>query len=388
MGHPSFASLSFAYPAVPLPRREAIADALSAWDSPDVFVFSTCLRVEVAGPVTDSDLVDRFERVAPGGVSEGKLRSGADAIEHVFSVVAGLQSPIRGEHEVLTQFRAQVVRSGLTPPLRRMVERAVSVGRDVRRHVEAPRGSLARIAVDRIGDVDHMAVVGGGEMARSVIEVVSERRPGTSITMVLRQPENVLPPDGVEVLGMDSLRRVLGSFPVVVSATSTSGRLVSERDVERSLADRDTELLLIDLAMPPDFDRPQAANLTYLTVDDLADRITAVTPDDDLDLMVAGAARETWRAHAHADEVGPVIGSLFAVVDEVVESTVNRFSGRLREDGDTEVLRQAVHTAVRKMLAKPVDHIHTSTSPAETAASVEAIFDLHGEKRVVDEAQS
>ncbi len=382
MNRHSFASLTFSYPAVSLARREEIARALTGLDSEEVFVFSTCLRVEVAGLRADAELVDLVDDVAPGMGSEGKLRTGPDAIRHVFSVACGLESPIRGEREVLTQFRRQVGRRHLAPPLRRIVERAVALGREIRQSINAPRGSLARIAVDRIGEVETLAVIGAGEMARSVVDVVTDQIPATAVTMVVRRPDHVAAPNGVAVVAMDELEDALGSFPVVVSATSASGRLISGDDLGRYTSDRSSHLVLIDLAMPPDFDPPTATNLTYLSVDDLADQIAETTADDGLDAVVADAATEMWRMHRDADEIGPIIGSLFAEVEEVVEATVDRFSGRLGSEGDTELLRQAVRTAVRKVVAKPVDHIHSSESPSETAASVAAAFGLgSGETR-------
>lgn len=374
MESPSFAVMSFAYPQVSLSDRDEVGRALVGRDDEETIVFVTCLRVLVATTREIGALRHIVDERIPGTIEGATVHNGADAVAHLFSVVSGLQSPIRGEGEVLTQFRSQVLTRDLAPHLRIMTERAVGVARDLQRSVEAPRGSLAHVAVDLLSDEDHMAVVGGGQMARTIIDLATARNPGIKMTLAARRPDETDDIAGVDVVGMDRLSDLLATASVVVSATSAGGRLLEPDTLLHVLNRRSKPLLLIDLAMPPDFEPPADGNLRYVSVDDLADRVAALSGDDGLDDTVRQLAEDTWRGYIHSREVGAVIARLFTEVDDLVDETVSRFQGRLRDHDDTTILREAVRSAVRKLAATPVQNIHASSTPSHTAADVARIF--------------
>src|SRR5436305_4788474 len=73
------------------------------------FVLSTCNRTEVYG-LGDEDQFTKLLCIhTHGAVSDfkkyGYVKTGSDAIEHLFKVAAGLDSQIIGDYEILSQLK-------------------------------------------------------------------------------------------------------------------------------------------------------------------------------------------------------------------------------------------------------------------------------------------
>jgi glutamyl-tRNA reductase len=205
-------------------------------------------------------------------------------------------------------------------------------------------------------------------MARSVVQALRGLPAPVDVTVVARRPEMVDAP-GVDVRHFDSAPDVLAAFPAVISATSAKRRPVADEVMARSLSDRTGKLTLVDMAMPPDFHPPTDAAVEYFNIDDLARMADRRPRSEDADGYVEAAAADAYRKYAVSSEVGPVIGAMMSRADEVVESVVERFSGRLEDPSDVETLRQAAHTVARRLMAQPVEVAKQGES-LETIASL------------------
>ncbi len=376
------ASAGFAYPEHDGVERAWLARRLEGRENPaGAFVLSTCLRVEVTVPGTTEEL-DRALEELFGDLPEGlapRVRLGLDAVVHLFRISAGLESPILGEQEILTQFRQALVHAEETGNVgglfARLLERAVSAGRQARELMPgSPHNSMAAVAAQLVGSPERVAVIGSGAMATAVVENLVHLPVPPLVTVVARNPEKVQPREGVEVWPFTEARRVLSEFPAVVSATSAKGRLFDTATMAEILSDGARPLTLIDMAMPPDFRPPDTAQVTYFDIDDLA-RVAERRPRaKDADQFVESAAVEAFRQYQNHYAVGPLISGLMSTADEVVEDTVDRFSGRLSSDADRAILRQAVHTAARRLLAGPVSYVKEAGDASEVVGVLADAF--------------
>ena len=207
------ATASFAYPQVGKAGRARLAARLVGADVPyGSFVLATCLRIEVAveGDVARLDEVVH-SLLGPDAMSSGVARSDEAAVIHLYRVAAGLESPIVGERDVLSQFRAALVvaenRNGVGGLFAKLLESAVAAARDVHRALpDTPHDSIAEIAADVVGTGDRVAVLGSGLMARAVAQRLASV--GTAVTMVARSPEKVTL-SNVDVLSFDHAHEVL-----------------------------------------------------------------------------------------------------------------------------------------------------------------------------------
>ena len=373
---------SYAYPHVSGDARAELTRRLrEASPRPGVFVLSTCLRIEVAVDA-DADtlqraLLDLFSGVT--AAAEAKVRTGQDAVAHLFRISAGLESPILGEREILAQFRQAVIEAQENDAVRglfgKLLETAVAAGRQARELLpDSPHDSMAAVAAQAVGGIEQVAVLGSGLMANAVITNLRWLPAPPEITVVARNPEKVTA-EGVAVWSFDRAEEALRTFPAVVSATSAKSRVISDDTMAKCLGSRHAPITLVDMAMPPDFRPPAVPHARYLNIDDLARMADRRPRRDDADVLVENAAADAYRRFVDHHEVSPVITGLMRQADELVERTVERFAGRLTNPDDRELLRQTAHTVARSLLAGPVGYLKQGDREPE---AVDAIADAFG----------
>lgn len=152
------------------PERLRIAGELAAPDASEHVLLETCHRVELT-------------TLEDGPVAHGQLQ-GRRAIRRVFKVVAGFDSAVVAEEQLLGQARSayeSALRAGTTGPiLNELFRRALRFGRRVRSHARPGTDrSLADIGASWLGDhapeASTVLVVGTGEMGRRVASRMAER---------------------------------------------------------------------------------------------------------------------------------------------------------------------------------------------------------------------
>lgn len=380
-------SASFAYPQHDGAFRARLAERLISRNMPGKrFLISTCLRVEITIPgpqsVLDETLHLLFGDLLDGTEPEIHMRE--DAVSHLYRVASGLESPILGEQEILTQFRQSLIKAEdaghVDGVFARLLETAVATGRHARELLPgSPHNSMAAVAAQAIGTSGRVAVLGSGIMASAVVEGLMLLPAPPEVTVVARHPEKVPDRPGVEVLPFERAVGTLGEFPAVISATSAKHRLIDDRSLADAVADRKDPLLLIDMAMPPDFKPPAGADVTYIDIDDLARMADRRSRSEEADAFVAAAATEAYRQYRDHHEIGPLISGMMRNADLLVEETVNRFAGRLANPEDETSLRQATHTVARKLLAGPVSYLKKEDRSSEAIDVIADAFGVDGE---------
>ena len=377
-------SLSFAHSVVPSDLRarlfiseDAIRDAHERLGSfgHHAFLLSTCLRVEIAWtgvPESGRDLFtclygsqDLFEQAA--------LRWDEDAFVHLSRVAAGLDSPLVGETEVLSQFRQAVSAMPDASPSRtdliRVLNAAVGVGRTTRRLLgDTPRGSLGAVAARIAAASGPVAIFGSGAMARAAVQHLA----GIDVAVFARRPGDV---GGRAALPWEQAERALATFPVVISTVPGSGPLFSDEVIERSLDSRSETLLLIDLGMPPGFDpRVMSDGVRYLGVDQVASSVSD-GPSNEVEEKILRGASAVWRRLSVPDRVGVVIAAMMEQADTAVSEEVQRFASRLSVSDDPErVLRQLAHSVARRVLHRPISFVSSSDRGIAVAETLAEAF--------------
>jgi glutamyl-tRNA reductase len=238
---------------------------------------------------------------------------------------------------------------------------------------------MAAVAAQTVGAAERVAVLGSGIMAMAVVDGLLQLPAPPKITVLARNPDKVADRPELEVLSLQRAPEVIAGFPAVVSATSAKHRLIDDATIAAAFEARTDPLLLIDMAMPPDFDAPAGDGITYIDIDYLARLADRRSRSDEADALVESAAAEAYRQYRDHHEVGPVIGSLMANADEIVEAAVRRFSGRLRDIGDAEVVRQTAHTVARTLLAGPVSYLKGESRAPEAIDILAEAFGVEDE---------
>lgn len=349
----------------------------------DAFVLSTCLRIEIVSTGCEAALERVLEIIYPDlALPESGVRfQDEEALVHLSRIASGLASPIIGEPEVLAQFRQAIQTARqvgvVGGTLGKLLDAAVANGRAARRMLPVtPEGSLATVAAELAHGSPEVAVFGAGSMARAAVEGLLSQEPAPKVTVYARRPDGVrFHADTIRPL--DDAPAALAETPVVISATAAKRELFDTNVLAAALDRRDTPLLLIDLAMPPDFTpSEEMAGLTYVNLDALADRARREQVAGELEEFVAHNAAEQWSRTANRHLVGPVITAILHEIDLAVQEEVDRFTARIENaNGDARaVAGQLAQTVAHRVLHRPLSYLGAGKRAEEAASLLAEIF--------------
>jgi glutamyl-tRNA reductase len=387
----------------------------------EAIVLATCNRVEVFAEV------DRFH----GGVTEVSRvlarQAGAtveelspyvtihyedQAVAHLFTVAAGLDSMVVGETQVLGQLRNAYAlareQGTVGRAMHPVAQRALRVGKRVHSEtgIDTAGASLVSVSLDRaeerIGSLEGrpVLVVGAGSMGALAATTLARR--GATVTVSSRTPAHAARlAASVEgrVAELADLPAEVATADVLVTCTGARGLVVGTEVVARAMQSRigaarpDRPLVVIDLALPRDVD-PGVAGLPGVHVVDLAllqgergaaGDTSGASPVAADDVAAAHALIEAetalLRAERQAAAVAPTVSALRSQAAEVVDAELLRLSTRVPDldaRARTEVAR-TVRRVVDKLLHEPtvrVKELASAPGGIDYADALRALFGL------------
>ena len=360
-----------------------LADILDADNVDEAIVLTTCNRLEVYAEVRKfhggvQDVTDRV--VDHTGVPFEDLTDHLyvhyedRAIQHLFEVVAGLDSMVVGEHQILGQLRdaAQLAREqgavgrGLGP----LIDHALHAGKRVHAETGIDRAgrSLVSVGLDlaerSLGDLAGRSVVIVGAGSMSALTGTTLRRRGVGrLTIVNRTTENGRRlADALDGIAADpaQLRDHLVHADLLVSCTGAVGTLVSAEAVADAMAARaGRPLFVLDLALPHDVE-PEVADVPGVTLADLeALRLVvdeaSVTDEVESARHIVTDEAAAFLMRQRSERVAPTVAALRARAQEVVDAELERLRNRvsgLDERAEREIAA-TVGRVVDKLLHAP-----------------------------------
>jgi glutamyl-tRNA reductase len=382
----------------------------------EALVLATCNRIEVFAEV------DRFH----GGITDVSRvlarHAGAtveelspyvtvyyedQAIGHLCTVAAGLDSMVVGETQVLGQLRAAYAlaqdEGTVGRELHPIAQRALRVGKRVHAETGIDRAgaSLVSVALEHVteilGDLADrpVLVVGAGSMGALAATTLARR--GASVTVSSRTPASaarLAESVGGRQAGLERLGEELTAADVLVTCTGATGTVIGTDVVTAALARRGNRpLAIVDLALPRDVD-PAVAGLPGVHVVDLAmlqgERaanpgrpVAGSVAADDVAAAYALVELETslLRAERQAAAVAPTVSALRSQAAEVVDAELLRLSTRL-PDLDAKArgeIARTVRRVVDKLLHEPtvrVKELASAPGGTDYADALRALFGL------------
>jgi glutamyl-tRNA reductase len=395
----------------------------------EAIVLATCNRVEVFaevdrfhGGVTDVSRV--LARQAGATVEELSpyvtVHYEDQAIAHLFTVAAGLDSMVVGETQVLGQLRNAYAlareQGTVGRAMHPVAQRALRVGKRVHSEtgIDTAGASLVSVSLDRAEDrIGSLAgrpvlVVGAGSMGALAATTLSRR--GAVVTVSSRTPAHARRlATSVEGRAADlaDLPAEIAAADVLVTCTGARGIVIGTEAVAGAMRSRigstrpDRPLVVIDLALPRDVD-PGVAALPGVHVVDLAllqgkrgaDGHASASPVAADDVAAAHALIEAetalLRAERQAAAVAPTVSALRSQAAEVVDAELLRLSARLPDldaRARAEVSR-TVRRVVDKLLHEPtvrVKELASAPGGVDYADALRALFGLGIDAEVVSE---
>jgi glutamyl-tRNA reductase len=379
-------------------------------------VLATCNRVEVytdtdgfhAGVTAVTDLLSRVSGVPLDELSPHLyVHWEGQAILHLFTVAAGLDSMVVGESQILGQLRRSyaAARDGDSAGrvLHELFQRALRTGK--RAHAETgideAGRSLVTVALSHaaaaLGSLEgkQALVIGAGSMGAltgATLQRLGIGRIVVANRTVAHAHRLAVSLDG-EGIGLEVVEDAMLAADVVVSCTGANGLVVDAAVVERAQKLReDKPIALLDLALPRDID-PAVRDLPGVTLVDLS------SLQEVLDSSESGAEVEaargivteevgTFLAWQMASRVAPTVVALRSRAEEVVAAELARLQARLPElDARSRTeLDATVRRVVDKLLHTPTVRVKELTEAPAGLSYADALHELFGLDRAAPAA--
>ena len=359
----------------PLERRERFAlqpeaaERMLAKLGTEAFLLVTCNRTELYG-TGDARVLETALLDAAGGVESAEFyrKSGGDAVGHLFSVAAGLDSMVIGEPQILGQVKRAMTEARevgtLGAVLGELVRRAVAVGRRVRRETDLGKGlpSIPKVATGMarlvLGDLANrtLLIIGTGKLGQLTAGLL--RRSGASEVVVtnrsLEAARRLAADVGGRAAPFDELDALLLDVDIVITCTAAPAPILTRDRLAKAVSVRsERRLVLIDIAVPRDVE-PEARSLRGVRLYDLDDlrgwgssslpaatigRAQAIVDEE-------AAAFLAWQA---ARAAVPTIRALRERAESILEQELER-----RPSAEAEELREFGRRLLAKILHEPL----------------------------------
>jgi glutamyl-tRNA reductase len=399
-------------------RVKALHELVESDHVSEALVLATCNRIEVFAEVEKfhggvADVSRVLARQAGATVEELSpyvtVHYEDQAVAHLFTVAAGLDSMVVGETQVLGQLRAAYAlareEGTVGRALHPVAQRALRVGKRVHTETGIDRAGASLVSVsldhaeERIGSLDArpVLVVGAGSMGALAATTLARR--GAAVVISSRTEAHaarVAEAVGGRPADLADLTTELMTADVLVTCTGATGHVIGTEIVTTAMQARaDRPLVVVDLALPRDVD-PGVAAIAGVHVVDLAllqsERGgTTAAPVAADDIAAAHALVETetalLRAERQAAEVAPTVSALRSQAAEVVDAELFRLAGRL-PDLDARAraeIARTVRRVVDKLLHEPtvrVKELAAASGETDYAGALRALFGLGIDARV------
>jgi len=392
----------------------------------EAVVVSTCNRTELYLVTPDAveaetaalAVLSRQAEIRPTELTDSLYAfREQEAVHHLFSVAAGLDSMILGEAEIQGQikraYELALVEGATGPITNRLFRDALGAGKRVRTETGVGRSHVSvssvavELAADMLGDLSskRVLVIGAGDngertaralRANGVDTVfVANRRYDRAIGLAQRF--------GGSAVRFDDLPSELARADIVVSSTSSPHQIVDREDLELTMGERSSErpLVIIDIAVPRDID-PAVRDMPGIALYDMDDLQRAAARGRSVREAEATRARslvkdevtrfDRWLASL---DVVPTIAALRERGEQVVQAVLAENDPRWESLSDNDRRRVALmaRAVVSRLLHEPTLRLKQSvaTEQAEHADSyvqlqaLRELFGLDPAPRTLDE---
>jgi glutamyl-tRNA reductase len=328
----------------------------------------------------------------------------AAAVEHLFSVAAGLDSMVVGEPQILGQLRSAYAAADAAgtvgSALHDLVQQALRIGKRVHAETDIDHVAASVVGV-AIADAETVLggltgrralVVGAGSMGG--LAAAALRRAGVGeVVIANRTPANgarlaeSLAHEGVpaSATGLAGLADRIARVDLVVACTGATDFVVTTDLMREGLAGRTKPLVVCDLGLPRDVEASVAElpGVTLVDLDTLGRRL-AGTPAGRHAGVAGEIVAEEVRGYLAAQRsaaVTPTVTALRRRAAEVVDAELLRLDSRLPELDETVrgELAKTVRRVVDKLLHTPtvrVKQLASGPNGAGYAAALRELFAL------------
>lgn len=275
-------------------RTKALQDLVRTEGIDEIIILGTCNRTEFIfwanDPAEAANSILRFlTREFNLKLSEWSnfyRLMDDNALVHLFRVVAGLDSMVQGEPEIMAHVKGAWSLAQRTGSMGRILDavmqKAVAVGKRARTEsgMNHPSLSLASAAIKLSRDIyktiedRNIVLVGAGKMSEVAACHVLNQGAG-NLTVSNRTEEHaqeLAKQIGAKTVAFEQRYEALKDADLVITSTSSLEPIFSREQVQKVMAERNKKaLVFVDLAVPRDVDPTvrQLSNVLLYDIDDL-----------------------------------------------------------------------------------------------------------------------
>lgn len=388
---------------------KALADLCGRRHVSEAVVLSTCNRTEVYvyaerfhGAYQDvRDFLAEGAGLAPEDFADHVYASYDDeAVRHLFSVTAGLDSAVLGESEIQGQVKnaweSARAEGAAATALNAMFRHALEVGKRVRTETGISRNitSVAHAAVamadERLGGLAgrRVLVLGAGDMGRGMAQMLGEADLDQIVfanRSVERASELASSFANGQAIPLNALADELDHVDALLTSTGAQSLMVDQAALAEVVSRRNGRpLLIVDIAVPRDVD-PSAGELPGVTLLDMADLRTFAQQgrrERETELSAArrviGAEIERFVDTQSARQVAPLVASFRANAEAVRQNEFDRFAARLAslDDHQRETVEALTQGILGKLLHEPSVRLGEAAGTPRGERLADALRDL------------
>ncbi len=374
----------------------------------EAVVLSTCSRIEVyayaerfhGGYADIREVLACHSGLPPEEVADQLYAyHDVEAVTHLFSVAAGLDSVVLGEHEILGQVRSawQAGRAEGTvgSVLDLLFRHALTTGKRARTKTGISRStaSLSHAAVElataHLGGLkgSNVLVLGAGEMASGTLRSLAREAPADLVvaSRTTRRAADVAASCGGRAVSLQDLEEALSRADALFATTGASDIVVEHADISSVMTRRKgTALLIVDIAVPRDVD-PAVAQLpgvTLLNIEDIGafveqGRVARNHAVSEVQAIVEQEV-ERYRASVSAREVAPLITALRSRAHHITTAELAHHEAQFDElsDAQRSAVESLLNRTINKLLHEPTVKLKSSAGHARGDRLGEALRDL------------
>lgn len=249
------------------------------------FILSTCNRTEIYS--TESDVKALLKLFTYNNIKRDEaekysfIKTGDEAIKHLFRVAAGLDSQILGDYEIIGQLKnafalakSYNVAGGL---LEKLVNAALTSSREIKSKTSLSDGttSVSYAVIQQLKQITgnsslNIVLMGLGKIGTLTLKNLKHYLPQYNISLINRSEEkaaNVASEYNVEYSSYDNPSETLKSANILIVATAADKPIVFKEDIEQTPVK-----IVFDLSVPSNIHEgvKELNGIKLFNIDDLS----------------------------------------------------------------------------------------------------------------------
>lgn len=253
----------------------------------ELFILSTCNRTEIYGFAPCSYmLIDMLCSQTVGDAETftklAYIKSGDDAIEHLYGVAAGLDSQILGDYEIVGQLKTAVKfakQNGFVGAFtERLINSVLQSSKLIKNHTELSGGTVSvsfaaiQYIRNKVANISskNILLIGTGKIGRNTCKNVVDYLGTKKVTLVNRTLEKaaeLATELHLQYAAIDTLPKQIEKADIILVATNSAEPVILKSHLEGQ-----QDKLIIDLSIPYNVEQEaqELANVHLVNVDELS----------------------------------------------------------------------------------------------------------------------